>query len=131
MYGHSLSTVFGTSEKLGYHEFDDDDDPVLAELRFLDYRYIRFYFHPLKERFILCTNWKDSRWSDVKFIRMGLDSDERYRRELVFGKNEIDIEQKSIPQLLVDEASIRLAIYLFVLICCRLFTLSMFSKLQA
>ncbi|CAF9936754.1 MAG: hypothetical protein HETSPECPRED_010447 [Heterodermia speciosa] len=109
-YGHSLSTVFGTPEKLGYHEFDEDDDPVLAELRFLDYRYIRFYFHPLKDRFILCTNWKDPTWSDVKFIRMGLDTDERYRREQVFGKNEIDIEQKSVPQLLIDEASNRLAI---------------------
>ena len=43
-------------------------------------------------------------------MRMGLDSDERYRREQVFGKNEIDIEQKSVSQLLVDEASICLAI---------------------
>ena len=41
---------------------------------------------------------------------MGLDTDERYRREQVFGKNEIDIEQKSVPQLLIDEASNRLAI---------------------
>lgn len=38
-------------------------------------------------------------------MRAGLDSDERYRRELVFGKNHIEIRQKSIPQLLVDEVS--------------------------
>ncbi|KAL8790882.1 MAG: hypothetical protein Q9195_006154 [Heterodermia aff. obscurata] len=112
-YGHSLSTVFGTSGKLGYHECDEYDDPVLAELRFLDYRYIRFYFHPLKDRFMLCTNWKDPRWADFKFIRMGLDSDERYRREQVFGKNDIDIEQKSVPQLLVDEASIVLLLLVY------------------
>lgn len=36
-------------------------------------------------------------------MRVGLDSDERYRRETVFGKNEISIKQKSIPQLLLDE----------------------------
>ena len=52
---------------------------------------------------MLCTNWKDTKWTDVKSIRVGLDSDERYRREQVFGKNEIDIEQKSSFQLLVDE----------------------------
>ena len=102
-YGHSLSTVFGTIEKRMYHEYDEDDDPLLTDLRFVDYRYIRFYFHPLKDRFILCTNWKDPNWSDTKSIRTGLDSDERYRRNQVFGKNEIDIEQKTVLQLLVDE----------------------------
>ena len=76
---------------------------MLTTLRFLDYRYIRFYFHPLKDKFVLCTNWKDDNWTDVRSIRIGLDSDERYRREQVFGKNEIDIQQKSIIQLLVDE----------------------------
>ena len=78
----------------------------MMDLRFLDYRYIRFYYHPLKDKFVLCTNWKDPSWSDVRSIRAGLDNDERYRREQVFGKNEIDIEQKSIPQLLVDEVSV-------------------------
>lgn len=41
----------------------------------------------------------------MRSIRAGLDSDERYRREQVFGKNQIDIKQKSVPQLLVDEVS--------------------------
>ena len=106
MYGHSLSTVFGTPEKRGFVDHDEDDDPIITNLRFLDYRYIRFYFHPSKDKFVLCTNWTDTRWTDVKSIRIGLDSDERYRREQVFGKNQIDIEQKSIPQLLVDEVCV-------------------------
>ena len=50
------------------------------------------------------SNFKDPDWKDAKSIRVGLDSDERLKREQVFGKNLIDIEQKSIPQLLVDEA---------------------------
>ena len=54
---------------------------------------------------MLCSDWKDPHWTDVKAVRAGLSSDERYKREQVFGKNQIDIQQKSIPQLLVDEVS--------------------------
>ena len=106
-YGHSVSTVFGAVEKRTFRDYDEDDDPVMTELRFLDYRYIRFCFHPLKDRFVLSNNWKDPTWTDVKSIRAGLDSDERHKREQVFGQNLIDIEQKSVAQLLVDEVCIR------------------------
>ena len=81
----------------------EEDDPVLSNLRFLDYRYIRFCFHPLKDRFVLSNSWKDPQWTDVKILRIGLDSDERDLREQVFGRNMIEIEEKSIPQLLIDE----------------------------
>ncbi|KAI9700427.1 MAG: hypothetical protein M1836_002442 [Candelina mexicana] len=103
-YGRSLSTVFGSQEKRGPAAFDDDDDPVINKLRYLEYRYIRFCFHPLKDKFILSNSWKDPSWTDVRSIRAGLDGEERKRRELVFGKNAIDIQQKSVPQLLLDEA---------------------------
>ncbi|KAL8670244.1 MAG: hypothetical protein Q9168_005208 [Polycauliona sp. 1 TL-2023] len=103
-YGHSVSTVFGLTEKNVYNDMDEEDDPVMTTLHLLDYRYMRFCFHPLKDKFVQCGNWKDSSWTNVKSIRTGLDSDERYRREQVFGKNQISIRQKTIPQLLVDEA---------------------------
>ncbi|KAI9721463.1 MAG: hypothetical protein M1812_002225 [Candelaria pacifica] len=103
-YGRSLSTIFGSEEKRGQLAFDDDDDPVINKLRFLEYRYIRFCFHPLKDKFVLSNSWKDPAWTDVRSIRAGLDGEERECRELVFGKNAIDIQQKSVPQLLLDEA---------------------------
>jgi cation-transporting ATPase 13A2 len=109
-YGRSLSTVFGSIEKQYAIADDDDDDPILPELRTLDYRYIRFCFHPLKDRFVLSNGWTDPLWTDVKSIRIGIDGDEKEMREIVFGKNLIDIEQKSIPQLLVDEVGNTLAI---------------------
>lgn len=84
-------------------EYDEDDDPVVARLRYLDYRYIRFFFHPLKDKFVLSNSWKDPEWTDVKSIRAGLNGEERGSREVVFGKNLIEIEQKTIPQLLLDE----------------------------
>ena len=103
-YEYSVSTVFGPQAKGMFGEYDEEDDPVMPKLRFLDYRYIRFVFHPLKGKFVLNNNFKDSSWKDVKSIRSGLESDERYRRAKVYGKNLIDIQQKSIPQLLFDEA---------------------------
>lgn len=57
----------------------------------------------MKDRFVLSNSWKDPTWTDVKSIRAGIAGEEKEMRELVFGKNLIDIEQKSIPQLLVDE----------------------------
>ncbi|KAL8791407.1 MAG: hypothetical protein Q9213_000023 [Squamulea squamosa] len=96
-------SVFGLTEKDTYKDTDEEDDPVISTLHLLHYRYMRFCFHPLKDRFVLCSNWKDPSWTNVKSIRAGLDSDERYRREQIFGKNHISIKQKTIPQLLVDE----------------------------
>jgi len=75
----------------------------MHHLRFLDYRYIRFSFHPLKDIFVLCNSWKDPSWTDVRSIRAGLDGEEKEHRQRVFGKNLISIEEKSVPQLLVDE----------------------------
>ena len=83
--------------------YDDDDDPILDDLRLLDYRYMRFSYHPLRDKFVLINSWKDPTWANVKSIRAGIDGEHKESRELVFGKNLIDIKQKSIPQLLVDE----------------------------
>ena len=102
-YGHSVSSVFGTFEKAALQNYDDDDDPVMAHLHFLDYRYIRFCFHPTKDKFLPCSNWKDPNWTDLKSVKSGLDSEEWHRRNQIFGSNQIEIKQKSIPQLLVDE----------------------------
>lgn len=103
-YGHSLSSVFGTDEKLAALNLDEDGDPLMTHLNIIDYRYIRFYFHPLKDKFVFVHNWKDPSWTNVKSTRTGLEAEERHRREQVFGRNMIEIREKSIPQLLVDEA---------------------------
>ena len=103
-YGQSLSTVFGSQEKRMILEYDEEIDTVIEDLRLLDYRYIRFCFHPLKEKFVICNAWKDPAWTDTKTVRPGIDSNEKENRERIFGKNVIDIKQKSIGQLLLDEA---------------------------
>ncbi|KAK8247670.1 P-type ATPase-like protein [Phyllosticta capitalensis] len=102
-YGQPLSSVFGVSHKDGYRDYDEYDDPVIKELKTLDYRYIRFCYHPTRDKFVLGNTWKDPAWTDVRTIRTGLDTEEKESREQVFGKNLIDIEEKSTSQLLVDE----------------------------
>jgi cation-transporting ATPase 13A2 len=106
-YGRPLSTVFGTSSTDTVHsDNDEDSDPPLALLRFLDYRYLRFVYNPLEDKFQLVSGWKDPSWTNVKVMRNGLDVDERDRREWVFGRNIIDIHQKPLFQLLLDEVCI-------------------------
>lgn len=102
-YDQPLSTVFGLPEKESARPFYEDDDPIMGKLRFLDYRYMRLCFHPIQDQFVLITSWKDPAWTNVKTLREGLDNDERDLREQVFGENIIEIQKKSIPQLLVDE----------------------------
>jgi cation-transporting P-type ATPase 13A2 len=102
-YGRPVSTVFGSMEKMQANDFDDEADPIIEELRTLDYRYVRLSFHPLKDKFVLSSGWKDPEWTDTHLVRSGLDSDEKAIREILFGGNLIDIEQKSVGQLLIDE----------------------------
>ncbi|KAF9869455.1 hypothetical protein CkaCkLH20_13052 [Colletotrichum karsti] len=101
LYGRPMSTIFGSSEK-GYM-MDDDYDPIITELRMLNYRYVRLYFNQQKDKFIMFNGWVDPNWIDSRAVRAGIDSDEKGLREIVFGSNLIDIEQKSISRLLVDE----------------------------
>lgn len=103
-YGRSLSTVFGTPSKMTpYSHAGDDRDPILRDLRMINYRYVRFFFHPLRDKFIFCNGWKDPLWSNVREIRSGIDFEEKTHRDVVFGENLIDIEEKSVFRLLVDE----------------------------
>jgi hypothetical protein len=103
LYGNPLSTVFGQSDEVGPYDGEDDYDPLMPELRILNYRYVRLFYHPVKDLFILFSGWKDPAWSDVKAARLGVTTEEKSVREVVFGSNLIDIEQKSIPKLLIDE----------------------------
>jgi len=102
-YGDPVSTVFGQHGRKTSEE-DEEEDPRMPILRFFDYRYIRFLYHPFSARFILNNNWKDPEWTDIKKIRGGIDSDVKDGRLHIFGQNSIDIEEKKVGQLLIDEA---------------------------
>ncbi|RMD41460.1 hypothetical protein DV735_g3675, partial [Chaetothyriales sp. CBS 134920] len=103
-YGHPMSTVFNTLDREKHNGYQYRADPNLKLLRFLDYRYMRLIYHPTEDKFVPNNDWWDPQWTEVKALRAGLDSEERERRSQVFGKNAIEVEEKSIGQLLVDEA---------------------------
>lgn len=102
-YGRPLSSVFGLPENMSPSDMDEDNDPTLHKLRFFDYRYIRFCYHPIQDRLLLNNSWKDPAWTSVKVLHEGVDGDDVDPRRLAFGANVIDIEEKSAMQLLVDE----------------------------
>ena len=99
-YGRPLSSVFVDTPD---HMYDENSDPTIASLRSCNYRYLRFFYHPIKDKFLLINGWKDPLWTNTKSMRAGLDADERDSREQIFGQNIIDIQQKSFGRLLVDE----------------------------
>jgi cation-transporting ATPase 13A3/4/5 len=102
-FGQSLSSVFGHSGGK-MQDYDEYDDPIMDELRILDYRYIRFCYNPVKDKFVLGNTWKDPAWTDITAVRAGIDGDEQEVRERIFGSNAIEIQQKTVGQLLIDEA---------------------------
>ncbi|KAI5790094.1 hypothetical protein EDC01DRAFT_616492 [Geopyxis carbonaria] len=106
LYGQPLSTIFGQETSTLTRNFEDDydHDPSIQDIRYIDYRYIRFIYNPLCHKFMLNLKWKDPSWDSLKALRVGLDGDSKGHRNIVFGDNLIDIEEKSIPQLLTDEA---------------------------
>jgi cation-transporting ATPase 13A3/4/5 len=50
--------------------------------------------------------WRDPSWSNLLAVHSGLDEGVRRQRLTLFGKNEIDIEGKSIISLLIDEVCV-------------------------
>ncbi|KAL4735508.1 hypothetical protein BDV11DRAFT_208448 [Aspergillus similis] len=100
-YERPLSTIFADSYRYTY---DEERNPTVEHLRYLDYRYLRFFYHPLQDKFLLISGWKDPSWTNAKAMRVGLNADDRDSREQIFGKNAINIQQKPFFQLLTDEA---------------------------
>jgi len=50
-------------------------------------------------------DWRDPTWTSTLGVQGGLVSTVWEQRVMLSGKNEIDVEGKSIPALLIDEVS--------------------------
>ena len=96
------STPYGLPLSSCFPGFEEEDDPVLEHIRYVDYRYIRFVFHPLKGKFLLMSHWRDS-WRNVNDVKDGLEGETQEARARLFGENVIDIEEKPLMALLLDE----------------------------
>ena len=92
-------------KRMEHMSIEYEDEESTREIAFLEYRYMRFWFDSRNDKFLMCNDWIDPNWRDLKSARAGLDSDEWTKREAAFGKNQIDIREKTIPQLLVEEVN--------------------------
>ncbi|CAG8453049.1 1903_t:CDS:10 [Gigaspora rosea] len=105
-YGGTISSVFPVDHpednnvsRLASYRTDD----ILHNLHFFDHRYIRFIYNPILGKFVQNNFWKDPTWVSVKMLKKGTNRETRNEREIIFGQNLIDIQEKSTVQLLIEE----------------------------
>ncbi|CAB4425371.1 unnamed protein product [Rhizophagus irregularis] len=104
-YGGTISSVFSIDQ------LDDEDvachksypDEILHYLHYFDHRYIRFICHPGIGKFLQNSFWRDPSWTSTRILKKGITRDVHNEREIIFGPNVIDIQEKSTLQLLTDE----------------------------
>ncbi|KAG0036369.1 hypothetical protein BGZ82_004307 [Podila clonocystis] len=103
-YGGPMGSVFGP-EQLSRADMDKgyEDTEILHDMRYFDYQYIRFIFNPLEQAFMQNAHWKDSAWTSISNCERGLAREQHQERMMVFGQNVIDVEEKTVGQLLVQE----------------------------
>lgn len=78
-------------------------NPVVTNLCHFSYRYLRFFYSPVEDIFRTNSTWYDSHWTNLKSIKEGISQSTQEQRVLNFGENNIEIEEKTILQLLTDE----------------------------
>ncbi|GMM44557.1 putative acid anhydride hydrolase [Pichia kluyveri] len=81
----------------------DDIDPIVPILISFEYRYMKLFYDPLDDLFKLPTNWIDEKWCHYPDIKDGITETNYKLRKMIFGDNIINIVEKSISKLLVDE----------------------------
>lgn len=78
-------------------------NPVIPNIHSFEYRYIKFFYNPVEDMFKTNSNWHDIRWLNVKSLREGTSLALQEQRSMIFGANNIEIKEKSVTQLLMDE----------------------------
>lgn len=94
-FGRAADTVFNFRDGAKSPEM-----PVLASF---EYRYLRLVYHPAEDIFSTNTNWVDRHWALVSALRKGLDEYAVLQRREIFGRNSLDLKEKLIGALLVQE----------------------------
>ncbi|KAJ7178426.1 hypothetical protein C8R43DRAFT_973384 [Mycena crocata] len=107
-YPYPISTVFPSSvvDPIDPQESSlslNSQQESLNTLVIVDYRYSRFALDPRTGLFNMIRDWRDPSWTGLQFVQKGIESSVRQQRLSLFGKNEVNIEGKSIISLLVDE----------------------------
>lgn len=96
-FNQRLSHIFNSLD------LKDEKDPILPSLHTFEYRYIKFYYHPIEDIFKTNGNWYDIHWLHAQKIQEGLSQGLYEDRKQIFSSNLIDIDDKSVWKLLIEE----------------------------
>ncbi|KAF9941951.1 hypothetical protein BGZ67_003522 [Mortierella alpina] len=106
-YGGPIDSVFSPGQMEKPQGDDTYDETVttgmLHDMRYFDYQYIRFIYNPSVQKFMQNSHWKDPDWSRAANCERGIGRETHQERTMVFGQNLIDIKEKTVGQLLVQE----------------------------
>lgn len=86
-----------------YEDEDPAKDPVVPLLHSFKFRYINFFYSPVEDIFKTNSNWVDSHWLNIRNTKEGISHKTHEQRRQIFDANSIEIDEKTILQLLVDE----------------------------
>ncbi|KAJ2992757.1 hypothetical protein HDV02_002869 [Globomyces sp. JEL0801] len=98
-YGQKNSATFPRT----FNNLALPDEPIEL-LKYFEYRYFRFLLNPLTGRFEPNYAWTDPQWTSVVSCLRHRDSNDEIKQKYsIFGKNQVEIAEKSNVQLLIDE----------------------------
>lgn len=105
--GHSSGIPTADGELLASDEvtglMSGVETEQLMELTLMSYRYTRFFLHPPSGRWRMVKDWRDPNWTSGSAVSSGISWDAEKDRTTLFGKNEIEIEDRGVVGLLIDE----------------------------
>ncbi|KAG0374958.1 hypothetical protein BGX24_009717 [Mortierella sp. AD032] len=106
-YGGPIDSVFSPEQMEKPEDDESYDETVttgtLHDMRYFDHQYIRFIYNPSAQAFMQNSQWKDPDWSNSANCERGIGRETHQERTMVFGSNLIDVQEKTIGQLLVQE----------------------------
>lgn len=78
----------------------------LTQIKYFDFRYHRFFLHPITMQFRMARDWQDPSWSlSLPYLAKGLDDQQIKSRSQLFSDNVMEVKGKTTAQILVDEVS--------------------------
>ncbi|SCU93861.1 LADA_0G05226g1_1 [Lachancea dasiensis] len=111
-YNRPLSTLLPTEKNCGQdpiqnnkhrHHHESSTNPNIPIMIHFTYRYFNLVYSPIEDVFKTNSNWTDADWLDLGANHSGLTTSMVEDRVLAFGKNSINLKQKTTGQILFDE----------------------------
>ncbi|SCV05899.1 LANO_0H17634g1_1 [Lachancea nothofagi CBS 11611] len=85
------------------HHHESEENPNIPIMIQFSYRYFNLIYNPIEDIFKTNSNWTDADWLSLDANNAGLTTSIVEDRVLAFGKNSINLKQKTTGQILFDE----------------------------